>query len=89
MAIPHAKPIEPVSIHLLGEQLRSAQTTTLVKTDALEVIRLILPGGKEIDEHKVRGEITLQCLEGKVQFRSAESECELTAGQLIYVPASE
>jgi quercetin dioxygenase-like cupin family protein len=55
----------------------------------LEVIRLILPGGKEIDEHKVRGEITLQCLEGKVQFRSAESECELTAGQLIYVPASE
>ena len=49
MAIPHAKPIEPVSVCPLGEQLRSAQTTTLVKSDALEVIRLILPAGKELD----------------------------------------
>jgi quercetin dioxygenase-like cupin family protein len=89
MAIPHAQPIEPVSVFPLGERLATAQTTTLVKTDALELIRLVLPAGKKIDQHEVPGEITLQCLEGKVHFRGETSECELTAGQLIYVPGSE
>jgi quercetin dioxygenase-like cupin family protein len=89
MAIPHAKPIEPVSVRPLGEGLATAQTATLVKTDAMELIRLVLPAGKAIDRHEVPGEITLQCLEGKVQFRGEATECELTSGQLIYVPASE
>lgn len=89
MAIPHAQPIEPVNVHPLAEKLATAQTTTLVKTDALELIRLVLPAGKEIDRHEVPGEITLQCLEGRVRFHGEQSECELTAGQLIYAPASE
>ena len=31
-----------------GERLQQAVTTTLIKTDRLEVIRLVLPAGKEI-----------------------------------------
>jgi quercetin dioxygenase-like cupin family protein len=89
MAIPHANPIEPISVRPFGAQLTNTQTTTLVKTDSLELIRLVLPAGKEIDRHEVSGEITLQCLEGHVHIRGEKTECELTAGHLIYAPAFE
>lgn len=89
MAIPHAKPAEPVDVRPLGERLSTAQTTTLVKTDSIEVIRLVLPAGKDIARHEVLGEITLHCLEGKVAFCAGDAECELSAGELIYVRGSE
>ena len=88
MAIPHAKPGQPVDVRPLGDRLAAAQTATLVKTDALEVIRLIVPAGKEIPPHDVPGEITVQCLEGKVVFCSQGSETELTGGMLLYLPGS-
>ncbi|HUG71775.1 MAG TPA: cupin domain-containing protein [Pirellulaceae bacterium] len=62
---------------------------TLVKTDSLEVIRLVLPAGKDIKPHEVPGEITVQCLEGKVAFRTESSELELTAGKMIYLAGSD
>ena len=89
MAIPHAKPAEIIDVSALGSNLKSAQTTTLVKTDSLEVIRLVLPAGKEVKPHEVPGEITVQCLEGKVAFRAGDSECELTAAKLIYLAGSD
>ena len=57
MAIPHAKPGEIVDVRPLGPALASAQTKTLVRTDQVEVIRLVVPAGKEIEEHKAKGEI--------------------------------
>lgn len=88
MAIPHAKPAEMINVRPLGLELKNAQTETSVKTDSLEVIRLVLPAGKDIQPHAVPGEITVQCLEGKVSFRAGESECELTTGTLIYLAGS-
>jgi quercetin dioxygenase-like cupin family protein len=89
MAIPHAKPVETIDLSPLGAELKNARTTTLVKTDSLEVIRLVLPAGKDIKPHEVPGEVTVQCLEGKVAFRAGEAECELIAGQLIYLTGSD
>ena len=85
MAIPHAEPAEVIDVRPLGAKLKDAETTTLVKTDCLELIRLVLPAGKEIKQHNVPGEITVQCLEGNVVFSTEESECELTAGNLLYL----
>lgn len=85
MAIPHAKPAEIVDIRPLGAKIHYAQTTTLVKTESLEVIRLILPAGKVIEPHSVPGEITVQCLEGNVHFHSGTSDCKLSGGELIYL----
>lgn len=67
----------------------ASTTTTLVKTAILEVIRLVLPAGKEIPSHAARGEITVQCLEGKIAFTTLGRTQELTAGQLLYLPAGE
>ena len=46
MAIPHAKPGEVVDVRPLGSGLSAASTWTIVKTDALEVIRIVLPAGE-------------------------------------------
>ena len=85
MAIPHAKPGEVVDVQPLGAALTKTITQTIVKTDDLEVIRIVLPAGNELPPHQVPGEITVQCLEGKVAFRVGEVDRELTAGKMLYL----
>jgi len=89
MAIPHATPGQVVDVHPLGDQVKVSVTTTLVKTGDLEVIRLVVLAGKEIPEHKARGAITVQCLEGAVEFRALGQTRQLTAGHLLYLEAGE
>ncbi len=89
MAIPHAKPGEIVDVRPLGPALASAQTTTLVRAEQVEVIRLVVPAGKEIAEHKAKGEIVVQCLEGSVAFTASGKTQTLEAGKLLYLPAGE
>lgn len=89
MAIPHAGPGEVIDLTPLAEQIASTKTHTLFKTSALEAIRLVLPAGKQIAEHKAPGEITVQCLEGRVDFTSGGATHELTAGKLLYLRAAE
>jgi quercetin dioxygenase-like cupin family protein len=89
MAIPHAKPGEMIDIRPLGSGLASAQTTTLVRAEQIEVIRLVVPAGKEIPEHRAKGDLTVQCLEGRVAFTAAGKSQELAPGNLLYLPAGE
>jgi quercetin dioxygenase-like cupin family protein len=85
MAIHHADPGEVVDIRPFGNQLSSSRTTALVKTDSMEVIRVVLPTHESMPPHRVEGEITVQCLEGRVQFSTGDSRCELTAGHFLYL----
>ena len=85
MAIPHAKPGEVVDMRPLGSALSSKSTWTIVKTDSLEVIRIVMSAGKELPAHKVPGEITVLCLEGEVEFGVGNLKRELTAGQFLYL----
>ena len=88
MSIQHAKPGEVIQLPL-GAALGSSKTTTLAKTADLELIRLILPAGKEIPTHKALGEITVQCLEGRVAFTAEGTVQELAVGQMLCLPAGE
>ena len=88
MSIQHAKPGEVIQLRL-GTGLCSSKTMTLAKTADLELIRLVLPAGKEIPTHKAPGQITVQCLEGRVAFTAEGKTEELTAGQLLYLAAGE
>ena len=89
MAIPHAKPGEVVDVRPLGPALASAQTKTLVRAEQVEVIRLVVPAGKEIEEHKAKGEIVVQCLEGRVAFTAFGKTQSLETGTLLYLPTGE
>ena len=89
MAIPHAQPGEVIDVRPLGPELANNRTTTLVKTERLEVVRLVMAAGKEIGEHKAPGEIVVQCLEGKIAFTSPGKTVELSAGEMLYLAPQE
>ncbi|MCA9027129.1 MAG: cupin domain-containing protein [Planctomycetaceae bacterium] len=89
MSIPHANPGQLIDVSPLGEKLSESQTYTLLKTSDLEVIRLVLPAGKQIAEHKAPAEITVQCLEGEVAFTTLGKTETLTAGRMLYLSAAE
>ena len=88
MAIPHAKSGEVVTLPL-NAALATAQTTTLVKTSQIEVLRLVIPAGKEIATHKAPGPITVQCLEGRISFTAHGANQQLDAGKLLYLETGE
>jgi quercetin dioxygenase-like cupin family protein len=85
MALEHAHSGEVIDIQPLGSLLAGARTAVLVKTNAIEVLRLIVPPGKEIHSHKVAGEATVQCLEGRVAFTVDGIPRDLAAGQLLFL----
>ena len=89
MAIPHAKPGEVVDVRPLGSALASSQTATLLRAEQVEVRRLVVPAGKEIAEHKAKGDLVVQCLEGKVAFTALGKTQTLEAGKLLYLPTGE
>lgn len=85
MAIHHAAPGEVIDVRPLKQKITDTKTTTLLKTSDMEVLRLVMPAGKTIAEHKAPGEITIQCLEGKIVFTSDGNAQELVAGELLYL----
>jgi quercetin dioxygenase-like cupin family protein len=89
MAIPHAQPGAVVDVRPLGSALASSQTKTLVRAEQVEVIRLVVPAGKVIEEHRAKGEIVVQCLEGRVAFTAFGKTQDLDAGKLLYLPKGE
>jgi quercetin dioxygenase-like cupin family protein len=86
MALPHAQPVQPIDVKPLGSALPGARSTALFKTDELEVMHLVLYAGKPVPPHKVPGEITVQCIEGIIEFTADGRVCTLHAGQLLYLP---
>ena len=89
MAIPHAAPGQVINVQPLSDAISKSVTTTLIKTDRLEVIRLVVPAGKDIPPHKVAGEITVQCLEGRIAFTATGESQVLEAGQMLYLTGAE
>jgi quercetin dioxygenase-like cupin family protein len=89
VSIPHAKPGDVVDVRPLGPALASAQTQTLFRAANVEVIRLVVPAGKHIAEHRAKGELVVQCLEGRVDFTAFGNMQSLEAGMLLYLPAGE
>jgi quercetin dioxygenase-like cupin family protein len=64
----HINAGEIINLEKLRSDMNVGATHALARTEAMEVIRMALPEGKQIREHHVEGEITVQCLKGEVQF---------------------
>ena len=82
MAIYHALSGEMINIRPLGKAITSVRTSTLYKTQQLEVFRMVMLAGKEMPEHQVAGELTVQCLEGSVEFSIGTTREVMRAGDL-------
>jgi quercetin dioxygenase-like cupin family protein len=71
-------------IHLpLGQDLRGTKSSTLLKSAGLELVRLVIPAGKEIPPHRAPGEITVQCVEGQIAFQHDGKTLELNPGDML------
>lgn len=55
MAQNRVKAGDVVDLLLSGSTWSGAKTTALVKTDAFEAIRMVVPAGREIARHEVPG----------------------------------
>ena len=83
MAIHHAASGELINIRLFGDAFDGARTTTLYKTDHLEVFRMVMAAGKSIPEHTVVGEYTVQYLEGSFELSISGVAAIMRQGDLI------
>lgn len=89
MAIHHARSGEVIEVGPLGASVAEHQTHALIKTHKLEVLRLVMPQGKEIPIHRAPGHITVHCLEGRVAFTALGGTVDLVAGQMLYLEPEE
>ena len=83
MAILHAIPGQPVDVSPLGARLERGQSVALFKSRDLEVV---LAPGKSLPAHKLPGDLTLHCLEGRLEIGVQGQRTELLPGELVYLP---
>lgn len=89
MALEHALSGTVINVRPLSVDLHDAATHTILKAAQLELIRVVLLAGKEMREHKVPGEITVQCIEGQIKLRVLEKSLILTTGDLVHLKGNE
>jgi quercetin dioxygenase-like cupin family protein len=89
MALKHSASGAVTSVRPLGADLANATTSTILKAAQLELIRIVLLAGKEMREHKVPGEITVQCIEGCIEFRALGKTLTLQPGDLVHLHGNE
>jgi len=84
-----ANPGDCIDVRPLGDALARAHTRTLLRTAAVEVVRLVVRTGQEIAHHTSKGEIIVHCLEGRVDFTALGKTQVLKAGTLLDLHAGE
>ena len=89
MALTHAVPGARIACRPLGAALRDTPTHALLKTGTLELMRIVLAAGRTLPAHRVSGEITVQCIEGRVWLRAEVGAHLLEAGDLVLLPGGD
>ena len=87
MALPHAHLLDIIDIGPLGSALRDAVSTSLIKTERVQLLHLVLPARRNLPQHRVGDECTIHCLEGDVEVETPAGVRRLGPGQLVVLPA--
>ena len=89
MALPHAQPMDIISVNPLGDQLPQSVSTSLIKTDRMQLLHLVLRAHQDVPDHRVDDECTIHCLEGDVEVAMPGGVRRLGPGQLVVLPAGQ
>ncbi|MBA2721557.1 MAG: cupin domain-containing protein [Methylibium sp.] len=89
MALPHAQLLDTISVRPLGAALGKAVSTSLLKTDRLQLLHLVLPAHHDQPEHHVADECTVHCLEGDVEVVMPGGTRRLQSGELVVLPGQQ
>ena len=61
----------------------------LLENDSFKMMRLVLPAGKEIPEHKAPKEIVVQCVLGNVDFTTMGETHSMRPASMLHLTANE
>jgi quercetin dioxygenase-like cupin family protein len=89
MALIHAKHGQLIDLQPLADAHTDSPSTSLIKTAQLQLLHVVLRAGQQLPEHSVAGEISIQCLAGRVQLRTPGITMPLAAGQLTVLHGGE
>lgn len=89
MALPHANPLDIINVAPLGEQLHGTVSTSLIKTDRLQLMHLVLAAHQDQPQHHVADECVIHCLEGEVEVVMGAGVRQLRPGNLVVLPAGQ
>jgi quercetin dioxygenase-like cupin family protein len=89
MALPHANLLDVINVAPLGPGLRRAVSTSLIKTDRIQLLHLVLPAHQDVPQHHVADECSIHCLEGEVEVVTPGGTRRLRPGNLVVLPAAQ
>jgi quercetin dioxygenase-like cupin family protein len=89
MALQHAVSGERIALSRADDDIANLTSIALVKTEHMELIRLLLPKGKALPEHRVEGEMTLLCLSGELAFDAHGRTTVLHPTEMIFLAGGE
>lgn len=89
MALPHLQPGQPTDVIPFGAGVVDQKTAALFKSRDLEVIRLVLQAGQSLPPHAVDGDITIQCIEGRLEIALPDDRVVLDANQIIFLDGKQ
>ena len=89
MALPHAQLLDVIGVRPLGDALVDAFSTSLIKTDRLQLLHLVLPARQNMPAHHLDDECCIHCLEGVVDVVMPGGNRRLEAGDLVVLPARQ
>ena len=85
MALSHAASGELIPLKRGDDDIAHFTSVALAKTEHMELIRLVLPKGREMPLHSVEGELTLLCLQGEMVCDAHERTVVLRPGEMLYL----
>lgn len=88
MVIANSRLAEVINLPL-GTALATSKTTTLLKSNELEMVRIVVAAEEELPTQRTPGETTVQCLEGRVAIWAWNRVREMTSGQLLFLQRSQ
>lgn len=86
MALPHAQLLDVINVGPLGPKLIESFSTSLIKTESIQLLHLVLPERQDQPDHHVEHECVIHCLEGQVEVVMAGGTRSLSPGNLVVLP---
>lgn len=87
MATHHASAGEVVDLKTWADDLPSEKSKVIVKTGEMELVRLVLPAGKDFADHKVAGAVVIHCIAGNIEVTAMGTTTSMQPGQLMHLLA--
>lgn len=89
MALPHAQPLDIINVAPLGGTLNGLVSTSLIKTQELSLLHMVLAAHQDQPQHHVDRECTIHCLQGDVEVVMPAGVRRLRQGELLLMPARQ